>query len=374
MSFGLLCLLLAIGGCEAEESPAATEQTPGDGDDDAAGDTDVDADTDADSDADTDADSDADSDADGDIAGCDGVDFLFVIDNSGSMDDEQQNLIDSFPGFIAAITETLDLDDFHIMAVDSDAKYGNQTSLNQMQCGTPGCCEEWCATMNPTDQCKEAPLDEYQYCDEWLGTASDSCHDELGAGHTGDNLGVECPIDGDNRYLIQDQADLEETFACIADVGVEGNGIEKLMEAMANAIGPLNEPDGCNAGFIRDEAILVYTFVTDEDEECVDSYEDCSEGDPTSWKQALVEAKGGDEDSVVVLGVFGDNDQPDGICEEYDPEQGNGAMPAPLLRDFLESFGDHGHYCSVCLPDYTDCFLEAVSTIDTTCEEYDPPE
>src|SRR5688572_13939494 len=38
-----------------------------------------------------------------DIEGCKAVDFLFVIDNSGSMSDEQDNLTASFPGFFAAI-------------------------------------------------------------------------------------------------------------------------------------------------------------------------------------------------------------------------------------------------------------------------------
>ena len=37
--------------------------------------------------------------------GCRKVDFLFVIDNSGSMSDEQQNLINSFPSFIQTIQD-----------------------------------------------------------------------------------------------------------------------------------------------------------------------------------------------------------------------------------------------------------------------------
>jgi hypothetical protein len=43
----------------------------------------------------------------GDGVGCAKADFLFVIDNSGSMADEQDNLIASFPGFIATIQQTL---------------------------------------------------------------------------------------------------------------------------------------------------------------------------------------------------------------------------------------------------------------------------
>ena len=39
--------------------------------------------------------------------GCAKVDFLFVIDNSNSMAEEQQRLVDAFPGFIASIEDTL---------------------------------------------------------------------------------------------------------------------------------------------------------------------------------------------------------------------------------------------------------------------------
>ena len=43
----------------------------------------------------------------GNKPGCGKVDFLFVIDNSGSMGDNQDNLIASFPGFINTIAQTL---------------------------------------------------------------------------------------------------------------------------------------------------------------------------------------------------------------------------------------------------------------------------
>ena len=48
--------------------------------------------------------------------GCKGVDFLIVVDNSGSMGDEQQNLAASFPNFLATLQETLgdDADEFHL--------------------------------------------------------------------------------------------------------------------------------------------------------------------------------------------------------------------------------------------------------------------
>ena len=53
---------------------------------------------------------------------------------------------------------------------------------------------------------------------------------------------------------------------------------------------------GCNEGFLRDDAILVVTFITDEEDTG-------SAGNPDSWKQTLVDAKGGNEEAIVVLGL-----------------------------------------------------------------------
>jgi len=53
--------------------------------------------------------------------GCEKVDFLFVVDNSGSMGRHQAKLIESFGPFVETIYDRLPADDFRIMAVDSDA-------------------------------------------------------------------------------------------------------------------------------------------------------------------------------------------------------------------------------------------------------------
>ena len=53
--------------------------------------------------------------------GCKKVDFLFVIDNSFSMSLAQDNLRNSFAGFMSVIQDEVDADDFHIMVVDTDA-------------------------------------------------------------------------------------------------------------------------------------------------------------------------------------------------------------------------------------------------------------
>ncbi len=358
--------------CE-DKSRLDTPDNPSGGDSDADGDGDGDDDNDGfdDDDNDDDDDNNQDSESAG-IDGCEGVDFLFVLDNSGSMEDEQANLINSFPGFISAITEALDLDDYHIMVIDTDPAKNNGSST--MTCGSPGCCIEWCETNVNTSfaQCREDAADPFKLCGEWLGDDDAACNVILGAGHVGANINADCQLAEDHRYIVEGQPDLNGTFACIADVGVDGQGNEKPMEAMSQAVGPLAAPGECNEGFIREKAVLVVTFITDENDECTpddQNGDECSAGDPVDWRQALVDAKDGNDKAIVVLGVFGDNDLPDGICEEYD-QGGNGAEGSPRLREFLTSFDeDHRQYCSVCLESYASCFNEAVEDIVTTCDD-----
>ena len=74
----------------------------------------------------TGADPTAAGDEGGSDAGCRAVDLLFVIDNSGSMEDEQANLISSFPGFIDAMKDQLSEDlGYHVGITTSDLYAGN---------------------------------------------------------------------------------------------------------------------------------------------------------------------------------------------------------------------------------------------------------
>jgi len=308
----------------------------------------------------------------GDLAGgagddegvaCEKVDFLFVVDNSGSMEDEQQNLITSFPGFIDTIQQTLNAQDYHVMAVDTDEVLA--AGGNSMTCSpAPQCCDSFCATY-PDGTCNNEPCT----------PANDSCDWVLGAGRNDDMAGEPCEIEGGNRYMVDGQPDLGATFDCAARVGIHGDGNERAMEAVGEALGTLSQPGQCNEGFVRDDAILVITIITDEEDDPFDpdtgaGPDSNSPGDPASWMQTVVNIKNGDESAVVVLSLVGDTDLPGAICQ---PLTGTaGAEPAPRLRQFAEMF-TYGQWCSVCAPDYGPCFEEAVSVIDTACDEFVPP-
>jgi hypothetical protein len=188
----------------------------------------------------------------------------------------------------------------------------------------------------------------------------------LGAGVTwpkgADASNIDCNFSTGLRFMDSTQPNLAGAFQCAARVGTGStDDPEKVMGAMVQSLSNQNPVATCNSGFLRDDAILVVTFVTDED----DNAGDGSDGTVDTWRQALIDAKNGDDQAVVVLGLFGDDDLPNAICQ-------GGAETSPRLRQFLDSWGDKGFFGSICSPDYDDFFQAAVSIIDTTCDEFEP--
>ena len=267
--------------------------------------------------------------------GCQKIDFLFVIDNSVSMIDEQQRLIDGFPGFMEEVRSTIEGFDYHVMVVATGPE---EMSL-------------------------------------------DPCDNMIGAGRVRDGEGNDCGLLEDilngERFVDEGTENLEEAFACIADVGSAGSGDEKTIWSMADAVSKQAVPGLCNEGFLRDDALLVVTIITDEDDDPDDGpplsdSDDNSPGDPELWRAGLVDAKHGDDEAVVVLALVGDSDQPDGLCEPYVHPDGEGAEPGIRIRELAESL-PYGSWTSVCRDDYAEFFIEAVADIDTACTNFDPP-
>lgn len=256
--------------------------------------------------------------------GCKAIDFLFVIDNSDSMDDEQENLARSFPGFVEVMQRNLEAQDFHIMVV-----------------GTGGDRED-------SDEPTLDPI---------------GCEEVQGAGRRRSEAGDDCGIQGGLPFMTDSQPDLEATFSCVARVGTDGSAIEEPMDAVLAAVGPdLNAPGRCNEGFLRDDAILVVTFITDEEDRR-------SQGTPEEWRSLLLKRKYDNAQAVVMLGLVGDNNVDGGLlggpCRLLD------ADGAPRLQSFVQSLS--GVLGSVCAPDYVPFFERAVSSIDSACDEFVPP-
>jgi hypothetical protein len=185
------------------------------------------------------------------------VDLLFVIDNSQSMADEQENLRDNFPKLIDALrsdklgpdgsgkpcsasdTSGCKIPNLHIGIVSTDLGAGNY--------GLGGCeraggdrgklqnkaTTAWCTP--PTD-------------------AYISYHE----GRTN--------VPGAGRDPIQK---VKDAFSCIAGIGTRGCGFEQTLEASRRALDPSL---GVNPGFLRNEsgqgpdALLALVYVTDADD------------------------------------------------------------------------------------------------------------
>jgi hypothetical protein len=266
------------------------------------------------------------------------------------MQGKQAAIAETFEPFMLAIEDALETSDVHVMVVDTDAT----TLCTPESCADPG---------GPVlEHCLEAVEADGGYaCQTDL---FDACDGTLGAGvvHPAGNYASNqpCPVTGNKRYL-DETDDLVGSFGCMARVGTAGNKHERPMDAMLAAVDPGN---GCNAGFLRQDAVLVVTFISDD--QC---WEDA--GTPAAWQAELVGLKG--EDAVVVLGLIPNTGscQHDGdACDT--PED---VIDGQHWLEFVELWGgEHGLSGSVCETDFfPELFASAVSIISTTCEEYEPP-
>jgi len=249
--------------------------------------------------------------------GCAGIDFLFVIDNSGSMGAQQTQLLASFDGFILGIEDSLDeVDSFHVGVVTSD-DYGS----NEAGCQVLG------------DLVSQTP-----------------------AG------GVCGPFAGGDRFLT-DADDIATQFPCIGQVGINGSGNERPISALVAALSDENAaPGACNENFIRDDAILVVVVVTDDPP--VPGYFDDAEPtiDTSGWAPAVLAAKDNNPEAVVVIGFIPWQDV---SCVPL-------TTPSPNLIGFVDAFGEQGIKASICEPDYGPVFQSTLDTIKTTCDNFDP--
>jgi hypothetical protein len=313
------------------------------------------------------------------MTGCTKVDFLFVIDHSGSMQSEQDALISSFSGFIEAIEARLELQGtFHIMVTDVDAwVYG--------ACEADGCDgAAQCEAQSTTGECDcSFPCAMRTLCTEYGDyvcgqTQPLECEDVLGAGVTYPRgygaSNTDCSFASGGRFIDGSEPDVAGAFACAAQVGIGSSNPEVPMQAMVEAVRVGGDAEACNGGFLRDDAILVVTVITDEDDNGPggDDPVGDSPGTPHDWFDTLVEAKGGKAESIVTLALIGDTGMPGALCQPLDHTTGIGAENSPRIREFVALFGEQGHLASICAPSYESFFSDAVESIGQACDEFIP--
>ena len=266
-------------------------------------------------------------DAADDDSGCTKVDFLFVIDNSGSMGDDQMNLVAAFPAFIEGIQATLGaVDSYHVGVITTDGYEWNDT------------------------------------CSVLGGLVT----------QTGgfDSSNEVCTPYASGLNFMTEEDDLEEKFACAAQVGTQGNATERPMESMVLALGQVwSNPGGCNEGFLRDDALLVVTVITDEADgpawgPCQADPEPTSIGNPDTWYADVVEAKLGIPENVAVLALH------------YIPGECDPIFPDPIsdgcnILEFTAMFGENG-FVGCIDGEYGELFTAATDTIQQACAGLHP--
>ena len=284
--------------------------------------------------------------------GCKGkIDFLFLIARTGSMVTEQAQLLASLPGFIDTIEATFSDFDSHIMVANPDGTWPGWHCEVPKLCGT----KPYTCGPNALDyQCGPETWDLIKPCDETLGAGI-----VFNAGPFATNY--PCALAEGRRYMaLPGEPEPAAAFDCIARVGTYGYA-PPMGEALVAAVSPaMNADDGCNAGFLRPDALLVVTMITDKNDSV-------SKTKPSDWYNAVVAAKG-DPGAVVMLAI-----QPQALPmgEEKKPgctyDDGDDLTLRQLLKMF--PFHDEGNTCAA---SYVPFFETAAGRVAEACTAFIP--
>jgi len=274
--------------------------------------------------------------------GCQGkIDFLFVISSWYSMKASQVQLQEAFPAFIDLLEQDFADFDYHVMVVDASLPLMYETCTPCYMC--IGCTMPGCANFGgPTDYPCDAEVFE---CDVTKGA---------GVTITGNfnASNKRCDLFGDHRYIIKGEPDLLEAFTCIATLG-EGPKDPVSMTSMQAAVQPdMLDKGGCNAGFLRKDALLAIVILDGEQDKF-------TPGTPQDWYDTMVAAKNGNEEAIVVLALSNDLDLPNPKCPG--PEIG----PNPQ-RLFAEAAA-HGMFETICADSYVPALKKTAATILEQC-------
>ena len=265
--------------------------------------------------------------------GCEKVDILFSIDDSGSMSDNQDKLTAAFPSMAQTIDATLVAQqgiDYRIGVISSNPTDDTMCLLNLCGPNYLGRLQHTEARVN----CSEVPTG------RWIEGS-------------------------DGATSVANQ------FTCIASLeqAQDFNGSEQGLEATRMAlVDRVTDAEMYNAGFLRDDALLVLVLVTDEDDQSVwmtpTNWPLLGPGNPSpipTYYDWLVNLKGGHPENVVVVAISG-------------PENGGGETDAPRIHQLLASFTPNSYWTDISGADYSTPLQEALEVIQGSCDDFIPPQ
>lgn len=179
------------------------------------------------------------------------LDIVFMIDDSRSMADKQDNLVRNFPRFMRVLEDAVPAGsalDAHIGVVSSDLGIGT-VSAGVDPCGTDGG-KRGAFQAAPRGACA-GPRGSYLITNE-----------------------------GGRNF----DGDIADVFACIARLGTNGCGFEHQLASVRRALGgdPTAAMPPENAGFLRPDARLGIVLITDEDDCSAPTGSDLFTDDPAA--------------------------------------------------------------------------------------------
>jgi hypothetical protein len=160
------------------------------------------------------------------------IDIVFMIDDSRSMREEQENLRRNFPAFTRLLKDLPQgLPNVHIAVVSSDLGAGPETDI------------DGCAPGGKGGRFQHAARAQGGLC---------------GAVPRGSFISA---VGGVQNF----DGDIDQVLGCIAELGTTGCGFEHQLASLRRALDPAGAPRE-NAGFLREEAALAIIMLTDEDD------------------------------------------------------------------------------------------------------------
>lgn len=263
---------------------------------------------------------------------CQKMDILFVVDDSGSMGEEQSNLASNFPKFVSKIesfkTKSGSKLDWRL-AVTTTGRNLSYTVATPMG---------------------NLPMNE---------------HGDDGAFRMKKECGTT------KRWVDKSDPNASGAFTCLAKAGTGGASIEMPLEATKLALVD-RIADGTNAGFLRPDALLAVVILTDED--------DCSRTDnnftvandvcetmdnvrPVAEYKTVLDTAAQGEGRWATAVIAGDKECTSSFGD---------AIEAKRLKEFVSLAGKNGTFSSICEGDLTSALEKALDTFDAACKTLPP--
>lgn len=261
-------------------------------------------------------------DGGGEARRCNKMDIVFVVDDSGSMAEEQSNLATNFPMFADVLLNYVNSDGDHIdfrVAVTTTGK-----TFTMMIPGAP------------------FPITE-----------------------TGDNGAFRNNCSVAKRWLEPTDPNLGQTLSCRAAVGTSGPGHEMPLLVTKLALED-RMLDGTNTGFLRPDALLGVVMLTDEDDASTTqssftisltdpepptdfhpadliAFLDGVKGHRSRWAAGVIAGE------TACTSAFGD------------------ATEARRLKDFVQQAGTQAVFSSICAGNLTTALTEVIAKFQAAC-------